>query len=63
MTEDKKVRLDGISIGLALNSISYSRSGRETAIPDKVLEEEGMKMAEEVVRRIRAKEGLSDIRL
>ena len=61
MTDDNKVRLDGISIGLALNSVSYSRSGRETKIPDDVLQREGMKMAEEVVRRVRAMDGLADV--
>ena len=50
----RKFSLAGISIGLALNSISYSRSGKETKIPDEELEEQGMKMAEEVVRRLRA---------
>ena len=34
MTDDKKVRLAGISIGLALNSIHYTRSGQETRILD-----------------------------
>ena len=61
MTNEKKVRLAGISVGLALNSISYSRSGRETEIPDKVIEQQGMKMAEEIVRRLRTQEGLADI--
>ena len=61
MTDEKKVRLAGISVGLALNSISYSRSGKETKITDKVIEQQGMKMAEEVVRRLRTQEGLSDI--
>jgi len=61
MTDDKKVRLDGISIGLALNSIYYSRSGKETDIPDKVLEEQGTLMGEEIVKRLRAQEGLSEI--
>lgn len=61
MTDEKKVRLAGISVGLALNSTSYSRSGKETNITDKVLEQQGMKMAEEVVRRLRTQEGLSDI--
>ena len=61
MTDEKKVRLAGISVGLALNSISYSRSGKETKITDEVLEQQGMKMAEEVVRRLRTQEGLSDI--
>jgi protein involved in sex pheromone biosynthesis len=61
MTNEKKLRLAGISVGLALNSISYSRSGTETKITDKVIEQQGMKMAEEVVRRLRTQEGLSDI--
>ncbi|HJF32247.1 MAG TPA: CamS family sex pheromone protein [Sporosarcina psychrophila] len=61
MTDEKKLRLAGISVGLALNSISYSRSGKETEITDKVIEQQGMKMAEEVVRRLRTQEGLSDI--
>lgn len=61
MTDEKKLRLSGISVGLALNSISYSRSGKETEITDKVIEQQGMKMAEEVVRRLRTQEGLSDI--
>ena len=38
MTDEKKVRLAGISVGLALNSISYSRSGKETKITDKAIE-------------------------
>ena len=50
MTDEKKVRLAGISVGLALNSISYSRSGKETKITDEVIEQQGMKMAEEVVK-------------
>lgn len=61
MTDDKKVRLEGISIGLALNSISYTRSGKEFAIKDAVLEKQGTLMAEEVIRRLRAQEGLEDI--
>ncbi|GKV57291.1 putative lipoprotein YerH [Sporosarcina sp. NCCP-2222] len=58
---ENKVRLSGISIGLALNSIYYSRDGTETRIPDDKLQKEGMKMADEIVSRLRAKEGLSDI--
>ncbi|KAA0942170.1 CamS family sex pheromone protein [Sporosarcina sp. ANT_H38] len=61
MTDDKKVRLAGITIGLALNSTSYSRSGKETELSDKEIEQQGMKMAEEVVSRLRSQEGLSDI--
>ncbi len=61
MTDEKKVRLDGISIGLALNSIHYTRSGKETRIPDKVLEEQGTLMGEEIITRIRSQEGLAEI--
>lgn len=61
MTDEKKVRLDGISIGLALNSIYYTRSGKETHIPDDVLAEQGTLMGEEIIRRIRSQEGLGDI--
>ena len=61
MTKDKKVRLEGISIGLALNSIHYSSSGKETTISDKEIEKQGTLMAEEVIRRLRSQEGLEDI--
>ena len=61
LTDDKKVKLAGISIGLTLNSVHYSRNGMETDISDEVLKTEGMKMGEEVTRRIRSQEGLADI--
>lgn len=61
MTDEKKVRLEGISIGLALNSVHYSRSGKETEISDKVLEEQGTLMGEEIIKRIRSQEGLAEI--
>ncbi|MBO1915577.1 CamS family sex pheromone protein, partial [Microvirga sp. 3-52] len=62
MTKDKKVKLEGISIGLALKSYYYNVNGREiAAIPDKQIEEQGMLMAEEVVKRLRAQEGLENI--
>ena len=61
MTDEKKVRLDGISIGLALNSIYYTRSGKETRIPDDVLANQGTLMGEEIIKRIRSQEGLGDI--
>lgn len=60
-TEDKKVRLEGISIGLAMNSIYYMRGGSDTPIPDKVLEEQGMLIAEEIVDRLRSLEGLEKV--
>ncbi|WP_342506485.1 CamS family sex pheromone protein [Sporosarcina sp. FSL K6-2383] len=61
MTEGKKLQLAGVSVGLALNTISYSRSGTETRIPDKEIEKEGMKIAEEVIRRLRSQEGLAEV--
>ena len=61
MTDKKKVRLKGLSIGLALNSIYYTRSGKETEITDAVLEEQGTLMAEEIIQRLRSEEGLEDI--
>lgn len=61
MTDEKKVRLDGISIGLALNSIHYTKSGNKTTISDAVIEQQGQEMAKEIVKRIRAKEGLENI--
>ncbi len=61
MTDSNKVRLTGISIGLALNSTSYSKSGKEIEITDKVIEQQGMKMAEEIVRRLRSQAELADV--
>lgn len=61
MTEGKKLRLAGMSIGLALNTRSYSRDGTDTKIDDKEIEQQGMKIAEEVVRRLRSQEGLAEI--
>lgn len=61
MTDEKKVRLEGISIGLALNSVYYTRSGKETHISDAVLEEQGTLMGEEIIQRIRSQEGLENI--
>ncbi|WP_252504244.1 CamS family sex pheromone protein [Sporosarcina sp. Marseille-Q4943] len=61
LTDEKKVRLSGISIGLALNSVYYERGGKETTISDKELEKQGIAMADKIVSRMRAKEGLQDI--
>lgn len=60
MTGEKKVRLDGISIGLALNSIYYPRNGDEVVLTDAELEAQGTIMAEKIVERLRAIEGLED---
>lgn len=61
MTDEKKVRLDGISIGLALNSVHYTKTGSKTSISDAILENQGKVMAEEIVTRLRSKEGLENI--
>ncbi|WP_203248537.1 CamS family sex pheromone protein [Sporosarcina beigongshangi] len=61
MTEGKKLRLAGMSIGLALNTRNYSRDGTDTKIDDREIEQEGMKIAEEVIRRLRSQEGLAEI--
>lgn len=65
-TEDNKVRLGGISIGLALNSTYYYQkedfgATYEEIIPDAVIIENGKKMANEIVKRMRAMKGLEDI--
>lgn len=61
MTDDNKVRLDGISIGLAMNSIYYMSGGIDAPISDKVLEEQGTLMGEEIVKRLRSMEGLENV--
>ena len=44
-----------------MNSIYYPRNGKDVKISDKVLEEQGTLMAEEIVQRLRAMEGLENI--
>ncbi|GEN83716.1 putative lipoprotein YerH [Sporosarcina luteola] len=61
LTDEKKVRLSGMSIGLALNSVYYSRDGKQTTITDEELEKQGMEMASTIVTRLRSKEGFEDI--
>lgn len=64
MTKDdkeSKVRLDGIAIGLALNTVHYSKSGKETDIPPAEIEKQGTLMGEEIIKRLRSQEGLEDI--
>ena len=64
MTKDNKVKLEGISIGLAMNTIHYSSrasGGKETEIPDKEIEKQGTLMAEEIIKRLRSQEGLEGI--
>lgn len=61
-TDDNKVELGGISIGLALNSVFYYQKEKygetyEIKIDEDKLLEEGQKIAAEVVKRIRTMEG------
>lgn len=61
MTKDDKVRLDGVSIGLAMNSVYYGRNGKDVDISQKELEDQGTKMAETIVKRLRKVEGLEKV--
>lgn len=65
-TKDNKIKLAGISIGLALNSIYYYQNEVggptfEEPIPQNVIENNGKRLATEVVKRMRQMEGLEDI--
>lgn len=61
MTDEKKVKLAGITIGLAMNSLYYPREGNERSIDDKTIEEKGKQMADIILQRLRAKPELADI--
>ncbi|ANU26074.1 CamS family sex pheromone protein [Planococcus versutus] len=63
-TAEDKIRLGGISVGLALNSSYYGSengSSYEEEIPQAQIEKEGKRMANEIVKRLREKEGLADV--
>lgn len=65
-TEDNKVKLGGISIGLALNSIYYYQKEKygdtfEEPIPNAELEAKGKEIAEEVIARLRQQPELQDV--
>ncbi|EON74404.1 CamS family sex pheromone protein [Lysinibacillus sphaericus] len=65
-TDDNKVKLGGISIGLALNSIYYYQKEKygeyyEEPIPEAALIEQGKKMAAEIVSRMRSRDELKDV--
>ena len=65
-TDDNKVKLAGVSIGLALNSVYYYQKEKygefyEQKIPKDKLEAEGKKIAQEVVNRLRARSELSEV--
>lgn len=60
------VSLSGVVVGLALNSVHYYQKEQFGAtfsekIPFKEMEREGKKIAEEVVKRLRAIDGLEDV--
>jgi len=64
--DNDKVSLGGIVIGLALNSVYYYQKVQygatfDTKIPRDVLESEGKKMAEEIIKRLRSREGLKEV--
>ena len=65
-TDDNKVKLAGMSIGLALNSIYYYQKEQygefyEQEIPEAELEKAGKEIAAEVITRLRARPELADI--
>lgn len=65
-TDDNKVKLGGISIGLSLNSIYYYQKEKygeyyEEPIPEAKLVEQGKKMATEIVSRLRTQDELKDV--
>lgn len=65
-TDDNKVKLGGISIGLALNSIYYYQKEQygdtfEKSIPDAEIEKKGKEIAEIVISRLRQRPELQDV--
>jgi protein involved in sex pheromone biosynthesis len=64
-TDDNKIRLGGVSIGLAMNSVYYYKVGDygpyEQPIPQATIEANGKKMADEIIKRMRAMKGLENV--
>ncbi|WAA12606.1 CamS family sex pheromone protein [Fervidibacillus halotolerans] len=63
-SDENKVKLGGVAIGLALNSVfTYTYDGVEykKTISDQELEKEGKNIAEEVIRRLRQTKGLETV--
>ncbi|WP_019243697.1 MULTISPECIES: CamS family sex pheromone protein [Bacillus] len=63
---DDKVGLAGVVIGLALNSVHYYQKEQygdvfEVKIPEDKMIEEGKKIADEVLERLRKKDGLKNV--
>lgn len=64
--DEGKAKLEGVAIGLALNSVYYYQKEKygdwyETEIKHKELEKEGKKIADEVLKRLRKIEELKDV--
>lgn len=64
--DEETVELGGVVIGLALNSVHYYQTEQygdvfETEIPEDQMLKEGKKIAEEVIKRLRGMEELSNV--
>jgi protein involved in sex pheromone biosynthesis len=64
--ENDKVSLGGVVIGLALNSVHYYQEVQygatfETNISHEVVDQKGKEIAQEVIHRLRAMDGLKDV--
>lgn len=55
-------KLEGISIGIALNSVYYS-ADNATEIPEEKIESEGKKIAESILSDIRSQEGMENVKI
>ncbi|MFC4711245.1 CamS family sex pheromone protein [Planococcus dechangensis] len=63
-TEEDKIRLGGVSIGLAMNTVYYSSIDGipyEESISKEEIEREGKRMADEIVSRLREKEEMANV--
>ncbi len=67
MTQDgKSLKLSGVTIGLAMNSIDYYQKNKfgatyETEISNAQMKQEGKKIADQVLARLRKKSALKDV--
>ncbi|WP_208560994.1 CamS family sex pheromone protein [Marinilactibacillus kalidii] len=58
---DDGIKLSGISIGLALNSVEYYGDNQQQPIPRDVLKREGQRIGSEVVSRMRQLDGVGSV--
>ncbi|WP_243458067.1 CamS family sex pheromone protein [Sporosarcina sp. Te-1] len=61
LDDQKKGQLGGISIGLVMNSVYYTKEGSAVKISDEEIENKGREIAGKVVQRLRKMDGLSDV--